>query len=114
VAGLAYEPIGERPGDTSSTIIDGTGFDTNGGKISIVRGGVISRAAIAAIIGDALADENTEAVPDAGESPAAESVAPGAPMPDAPVPDAPGSDAPGSDLPGSDLPGSDQGATDRP
>jgi tRNA threonylcarbamoyl adenosine modification protein (Sua5/YciO/YrdC/YwlC family) len=91
VAGLAYEPIGERPGDTSSTIIDGTGFDTNGGKISIVRGGVISRAAIAAIIGDALADENAEAVPDA-----------------------PGSDAPGSDAPGSDLPGSDQGATDRP
>jgi L-threonylcarbamoyladenylate synthase len=55
VAGLEYEAIGDRPGDTSSTIIDATGFDTNGGKLVIVRNGVISRTAIEAVIGDALA-----------------------------------------------------------
>jgi len=55
VAGLDYEPIGDRAGDTSSTIVDATGFATNGGKIVIVRNGVISRAAIEAVIGDALA-----------------------------------------------------------
>jgi L-threonylcarbamoyladenylate synthase len=55
VAGLDYEAIGDRPGDTSSTIIDATGFDTNGGKLVIVRNGVISRAAIEAVIGEALA-----------------------------------------------------------
>ncbi|POH69485.1 MULTISPECIES: L-threonylcarbamoyladenylate synthase [Cryobacterium] len=55
VAGLDYEPIGDRAGDTSSTIVDATGFDTNGGKLVIVRNGVISRAAIEAVIGDALA-----------------------------------------------------------
>jgi len=56
-AGTGYEPIGDRPGDTSSTIIDATGFDTNGGKLLIVRNGVISREALAAIVGDALAPE---------------------------------------------------------
>jgi len=56
-AGTGYEPIGDRAGDTSSTIIDATGFDTNGGKLLIVRGGVISREALAAVIGDALAPE---------------------------------------------------------
>jgi L-threonylcarbamoyladenylate synthase len=55
VAGLGYEPIGDRPGDTSSTIVDATGFDTNGGKLVIVRNGVISRDAIEAVIGEALA-----------------------------------------------------------
>ncbi|WP_130177862.1 L-threonylcarbamoyladenylate synthase [Cryobacterium sp. SO1] len=55
VAGLDYEPIGDRAGDTSSTIVDATGFATNGGKLVIVRNGVISRAAIEAVIGDALA-----------------------------------------------------------
>jgi L-threonylcarbamoyladenylate synthase len=55
VAGLDYEAIGDRPGDTSSTIIDATGFDTNGGKLVIVRNGVVSRAAIEAVIGEALA-----------------------------------------------------------
>jgi L-threonylcarbamoyladenylate synthase len=55
VAGLEYEAIGDRPGDTSSTIVDATGFDTNGGKLSIVRNGVISRAAIEGVIGEALA-----------------------------------------------------------
>jgi L-threonylcarbamoyladenylate synthase len=55
VAGLDYEAIGDRPGDTSSTIIDATGFDTNGGTLSILRNGVISRADIEAVIGEALA-----------------------------------------------------------
>ncbi|ANP71788.1 L-threonylcarbamoyladenylate synthase [Cryobacterium arcticum] len=55
VAGLDYDAIGDRPGDTSSTIIDATGFADNGGKLAIVRNGVISRAAIEAVIGDALA-----------------------------------------------------------
>jgi L-threonylcarbamoyladenylate synthase len=55
VAGLGYEPIGDRPGDTSSTIIDATGFASNGGKLTIVRNGVVSREAIAQVIGDALA-----------------------------------------------------------
>ncbi|ASD21368.1 threonylcarbamoyl-AMP synthase [Cryobacterium sp. LW097] len=55
VAGQDYEPIGDRAGDTSSTIVDATGFATNGGKLVIVRNGVISRAAIEAVIGDALA-----------------------------------------------------------
>ncbi|MCU1443747.1 MAG: translation factor [Cryobacterium sp.] len=54
VAGLEYEPIGDRPGDTSSTIVDATGFASNGGKLRIVRNGVISREAVAAVIGDAL------------------------------------------------------------
>jgi len=55
VAGLDYDAIGDRPGDTSSTIVDATGFSDNGGKLVIVRNGVISRAAIEAVIGDALA-----------------------------------------------------------
>jgi L-threonylcarbamoyladenylate synthase len=55
VAGLDYEAIGDRAGDTSSTIVDATGYATNGGKLVIVRNGVISRAAIEAVIGDALA-----------------------------------------------------------
>jgi len=55
VAGLDYDAIGDRAGDTSSTIIDATGFADNGGKLRIVRNGVISRAAIEAVIGDALA-----------------------------------------------------------
>ncbi|WP_120337805.1 L-threonylcarbamoyladenylate synthase [Cryobacterium soli] len=55
VAGLDYDAIGDRPGDTSSTIVDATGFADNGGKLVIVRNGVISRAAIEAVIGDALA-----------------------------------------------------------
>jgi tRNA threonylcarbamoyl adenosine modification protein (Sua5/YciO/YrdC/YwlC family) len=64
VAGLGYEPIGERPGDTSSTIVDATGFDTNGGTVTIVRSGVISREAIKAIIGDSLAPIPDEGVTD--------------------------------------------------
>lgn len=55
VAGLGYEAIGDRPGDTSSTIIDATGHETDG-RMRVVRNGVISRAEIEAVIGDALAD----------------------------------------------------------
>ena len=62
VAGQDYDAIGERPGDTSSTIVDATGFATNGGKLTIVRAGVISRAAIEAVIGDALAPQAAPAL----------------------------------------------------
>jgi len=55
VSGLEYDTIGDRPGDTSSTIIDASRFDTNGGKLHIVRNGVISREEVEAVIGDALA-----------------------------------------------------------
>jgi tRNA threonylcarbamoyl adenosine modification protein (Sua5/YciO/YrdC/YwlC family) len=71
VAGLDYDAIGDRPGDTSSTIVDATGFDRNGGKLHIVRNGVISRAQIEAVIGDALAaitePTNTQTATDAAE-----------------------------------------------
>lgn len=46
------------PSDTAaSTIIDATSFDSNGGTLHIVRHGVISRQAIEAVIGEALAPE---------------------------------------------------------
>ncbi|MDQ0574800.1 L-threonylcarbamoyladenylate synthase [Agromyces albus] len=53
-AGEAYAPIGERPGDTSSTIIDATGLAEDGGTLRIVRAGVISREQIAAVVGEEL------------------------------------------------------------
>src|SRR5918993_577680 len=53
-AGADYEPIGERPGDTSSTIVDATGLHDDGGVLRIVRAGVISRERIAAVVGDEL------------------------------------------------------------
>ncbi len=68
VAGLDYEPIGDRPGDTSSTIVDATGFASNGGKLHIVRNGVISRAAIEAVIGEALAPAGSRDDEDAAAS----------------------------------------------
>lgn len=83
VVGEGYEAIGERPGDTSSTIVDATAFETNGGKLTIVRAGVISREAIEAVIGDALAPspiasvepvasvESDEPAPSAAEAPEA-------------------------------------------
>lgn len=61
VTGLDYEPTGDHNGDTSSTIVDATGFDSNGGKLYIVRNGVISRADIEAVIGEALAPDENEA-----------------------------------------------------
>ncbi|WP_448809458.1 L-threonylcarbamoyladenylate synthase [Agromyces bauzanensis] len=53
-AGTGYEAIGERPGDTSSTIVDATGLDADGGVLRIVRAGVISRERIAAVVGEEL------------------------------------------------------------
>jgi L-threonylcarbamoyladenylate synthase len=53
-AGTAYEAIGERPGDTSSTIVDATGLTDDGGVLRIVRAGVISRQRIAAVVGEEL------------------------------------------------------------
>lgn len=53
-AGEAYAAIGERPGDTSSTIIDATGLAEHGGTLRIVRAGVISREQIAAVVGEEL------------------------------------------------------------
>ncbi|TFC14683.1 threonylcarbamoyl-AMP synthase [Cryobacterium algoritolerans] len=81
VAGGDYEPIGDRPGDTSSTIVDATRFAQNGGKLVIVRNGVISRDAIAAVIGDALAPvgfvaEEPEPEPDPEPEPEPEAPGP--------------------------------------
>lgn len=56
-AGEAYEAIGERPGDTSSTIVDATGLDADGGVLRIVRAGVISREQLAAVVGAELLDD---------------------------------------------------------
>lgn len=47
-------------GEGSSTIVDASGFSTNGGFVHIVRGGVISREEIAAVVGDLLAAEKAE------------------------------------------------------
>ena len=75
--GDVYEAIGERPGDTSSTIVDATRLNEPGGKLYIVRQGVVSREAIKAIAGDTLAgaDELPRSVavnPDGAEPPSAE------------------------------------------
>ena len=54
-AGSTYESVFGVSGDGSSTIVDAAGFETNGGFLHIVRSGVISRDAIAAVVGDVLA-----------------------------------------------------------
>ncbi|MCD2443940.1 threonylcarbamoyl-AMP synthase [Agromyces sp. SYSU K20354] len=65
-AGESYEAIGERPGDTSSTIVDATGIHDGEGVLRIVRAGVISRERIAAVVGEEmLAPEGAAAVADA-------------------------------------------------
>ncbi|WP_173921999.1 L-threonylcarbamoyladenylate synthase [Agromyces sp. Marseille-P2726] len=56
-AGEGYEAIGERAGDTSSTIVDATGLDDDGGVLRIVRSGVVSRGRIAQVIGEELLAE---------------------------------------------------------
>lgn len=48
-------PVEDQPPEGSSTIVDASGFETNGGFVYIVRSGVISRDAIAAVVGDVLA-----------------------------------------------------------
>ncbi|NYD65739.1 L-threonylcarbamoyladenylate synthase [Agromyces atrinae] len=55
-AGDAYEAIGERPGDLSSTIVDATALE-DGGTLRILRAGVISREAIREVVGDLLDDD---------------------------------------------------------
>ncbi len=72
-AGESYEAIGERPGDTSSTIVDATGIREGEGLLRIVRAGVISRERIAAVVGEDMlapegafpADADPSAEPDA-------------------------------------------------
>ena len=85
-AGEAYEAIGERPGDTSSTIVDATSLSSDGGLLRIVRAGVISRERIAAVVGEELlapaaGEEAAVTEPVASDAPAAsdESVASDAP-----------------------------------
>jgi tRNA threonylcarbamoyl adenosine modification protein (Sua5/YciO/YrdC/YwlC family) len=54
-AGTEYEAIGERAGDTSSTIVDATGLVADGtGELRIVRAGVISRERIVGVVGEEL------------------------------------------------------------
>lgn len=48
--GGGYAPVGERPGDLSSTIIDATGFDDSG-TVRVVRAGVITRERLAEVLG---------------------------------------------------------------
>jgi L-threonylcarbamoyladenylate synthase len=52
--GSEYPAIGERPGDTSSTIVDATGLARPDGMLKIVRSGVVSRDALAEVAGDVL------------------------------------------------------------
>ncbi|TYL52414.1 L-threonylcarbamoyladenylate synthase [Agromyces mariniharenae] len=101
-AGEEYEAIGERPGDTSSTIVDATSFTGEGGLLRIVRAGVISRERIAAVVGEELlapadGEEAAETVPVAPEDEAiaVEDAAPEAPAAsEAPVaPEAPAASA---------------------
>lgn len=73
-AGDAYEAIGERPGDTSSTIIDATSLSSDGGLLRIVRAGVISRERIAAVVGDELIEAEGAAASEAAA--AAETIEP--------------------------------------
>jgi len=55
VAGASYGTHATASAAQASTIVDATGFDSNGGTLRIVRDGVVSRAEIEAVIGDALA-----------------------------------------------------------
>ncbi|MFC9559665.1 L-threonylcarbamoyladenylate synthase [Agromyces sp. NPDC056965] len=72
-AGGSYEAIGEREGDTSSTIVDATALAREGGRLRIVRAGVISRERIAAVVGeDLLEPEGAPAPAPAEIEPAAE------------------------------------------
>jgi len=80
-AGDSYEAIGERPGDTSSTIVDATGIRDGVGLLRIARAGVISRERIAAVVGEEmLSPEGAAPSPDADAEASAE--------PDVPADDA--------------------------
>ncbi|MCD5347663.1 L-threonylcarbamoyladenylate synthase [Agromyces sp. S2-1-8] len=74
-AGTGYEAIGDRPGDTSSTIVDATGLTESGGVLRIVRAGVVSRERIAAVVGEELL-EPADDEPEASEQLADEASAP--------------------------------------
>ncbi|MGW9631565.1 L-threonylcarbamoyladenylate synthase [Agromyces sp. NPDC055520] len=76
-AGASYEAVGERAGDTSSTIVDATALARDGGLLRIVRAGVISRERIAAVVGEELLEPAaTPAVDEAGaEASAVDAVA---------------------------------------
>ncbi|MGX5697048.1 L-threonylcarbamoyladenylate synthase [Agromyces soli] len=65
-----YEAVGERPGDLSSTIVDATALSA-GGRLRIVRAGVITRERIAAVVGEELLAEASDATvaSDAVEAP---------------------------------------------
>lgn len=74
-AGTQYEAIGERPGDTSSTIVDSTWLDADGsGVLRIVRAGVVSRERIVEVVGEDLvapaATEVAASAPDPESAPA--------------------------------------------
>ncbi|TFD52983.1 threonylcarbamoyl-AMP synthase [Cryobacterium sp. Hh11] len=71
-AGNTYESAFGLAGEGSSTIVDATGFETNGGLLHIVRSGVISRDAISDVIAALLAPEAAPetAAPDAAVDPA--------------------------------------------
>lgn len=74
-AGTEYEAIGERPGDTSSTIVDATWLDADGsGVLRIVRAGVVSRERIVEVVGEELvapaATEVAAPAPDPESAPA--------------------------------------------
>lgn len=70
-SGAAYEAIGERAGDLSSTIVDATMLGQPGGLLRIVRAGVVSREQIAAVVGDLLAPAGHAAAEPASAGPAA-------------------------------------------
>lgn len=64
-AGTGYDAIGERAGDTSSTIVDATRLSESNGKLHIVRAGVVSREQIRAVVGDLLAEVEPRSSADA-------------------------------------------------
>ncbi|GAA2040135.1 hypothetical protein GCM10009819_26920 [Agromyces tropicus] len=99
-AGTGYDAIGERPGDTSSTIVDATGVDADGaGVLRIVRAGVISRERIAEVVGEELLQpaggtSDGDAASDGDAPVGADAPEAGAPAGDAPEAGAPADDAP--------------------
>lgn len=74
-AGGSYEAIGEREGDTSSTIVDATALARGGGRLRIVRAGVISRERIAAVVGEEHLEPEAGPVADADAAPRPEAEA---------------------------------------
>ncbi|GLI25988.1 hypothetical protein ARHIZOSPH14_02300 [Agromyces rhizosphaerae] len=62
-AGSGYEAVGERPGDLSSTIVDATGLSQPGGRLRIVRAGVITREALAGVVSEDLLEPVAGAAP---------------------------------------------------